>query len=127
MKASLREVEIESILGVGLNPGAERQAELQPVTRKTRLSEIWQVLMNANERERDRDKTQEELKKRWGTGWSHASVSWFLNEGHAYLQTRFPRELPEKRSKYGARDLGKVRVHRVRGATVSPHADLTLC
>lgn len=40
MKAGLREVEKESILGVGLDLGAERQAELQPVTRKTRLSEI---------------------------------------------------------------------------------------
>jgi len=49
-----------------------------------------------------------------------------LRVGHAYLQTRFPRELPEKRSKYGAWDLGEVKVHRVRGATVSPHGDLTL-
>lgn len=46
--------------------------------------------------------------------------------GHTYLQTRFPRELPEKGSKYGAWDLGKVKVQRVRRPTVSPHGDLTL-
>ncbi len=65
MKAGLRQVEIESILGVGLNPGQNDRPNYSLSQEKTRLSEIWQVLMNANERERDRDKTQEELKKRW--------------------------------------------------------------
>lgn len=80
--------------------------------------------MNANERERDRDKAQGEIKKKEMR--NKMKLCKRLMVGHTYLQTRFPRELPEKGSKYGAWDLGEVKVQRVRGPTVSPHGDLTL-